>query len=205
MKRFKFLIPLSLCILATTGLIAVFASDHSEAPGTKADISADIADLYAWHEGNKLVAVLTYGGLQATTADQKANYDKDVLYTVHIDNNADNTADIDINVRFGQNAKGEWGMQVENLPGSTGTLNGQVETLIDAGNGLSVFSGLKDDPFFFDLEGFKETLATGTLSFNPKRDSVAGLNVSSIMLEMDLAAASNGSDNLALWATTGRK
>ena len=205
MKRSRYLIALSLCIFGLATIMSVFASDHSEAPGTKADKAADIADLYAWHEGNKLVTVLTYAGLQATTAQQSAIYDDKVLYTVHIDNDGDNQADIDINIRFGKNAKGAWGVQVENLPGSTGSITGPVETSISAGTGLSVFTGLKDDPFFFDLEGFKETLATGTLSFDSSRDSIASLNVSSIVLEMDLAAASNGNDNLALWASTGRK
>ena len=97
------------------------------------------------------------------------------------------------------------GVQVENLPGTTEAVVGAVGEAIDAGNGLSVYAGLKDDPFFFDLEGFNTTLETGTVSFDPKRDSVAGLNVSSIILEMNLAAASNGSEQLAVWASTGRK
>lgn len=194
----------ALCIIAIIG-VAAFAADHSEAPGTKADVAADIADVYAWHEGEKLVAVLTYAGLQATTEGQSATYDKDVLYTVHIDSDGDNASDTDVYVRFGQNGAGDWGVQVENLPGTTEAVVGAVGEAIDAGNGLSVYAGLKDDPFFFDLEGFNTTLETGTVSFNPERDSVAGLNVSSIVLEMDLAAASSGSDKLAVWASTGRK
>ena len=204
MKR---LMLFTLVLAAIIGLI-VYAADHSEAPGTQADNAADIADVYAWHEGNKLIAVITYGGLQATSATQTATYDKDVMYTLHIDTDADDddyTADKNINVRFGKNGAGDWGVQVENLPGATGTVAGAVESTIDAGNGLSVYTGLRDDPFFFDLEGFNQTFATGTVAFDPTRDSVAGLNVSSIVLEMDLAAASNGSEKLAVWASSGRK
>lgn len=201
MKKILVLIAVLTVIV---GLIA-FAADHSEAPATQADNAADIADVYAWHEGNKLITILTYGGLQATSATQTATYNEDVLYTIHIDNNADNTADKNVYVRFGKNGAGDWGVEVKNLPGSTGTVTGAVNGMIDAGNGLSIYTGLRDDPFFFDLEGFNKTLATGTLAFDGTRDSVAGLNVSSIVLEMDLAAASNGSDNLAVWASTGRK
>jgi len=201
MKKFM----ISGLVLVGIAVLIAFAADHSEAPGTQADNAADIADFYAWHEGNKLVAIMTYGGLQATSAEQTATYDENVLYTVHIDSNGDQAADKNVNVRFGKNGAGDWGVQVENLPGATGTVSGAVNGTIDAGNGLSVYTGLRDDPFFFDLEGFNQTLATGTLAFDGTRDSVAGLNVSSIVLEMDLAAASNGSDTLAVWASTGRK
>ena len=37
----------ALCTVAIIG-IAAFAADHSEAPGTKADVAADIADVYVW-------------------------------------------------------------------------------------------------------------------------------------------------------------
>lgn len=201
------LVPLCLGLAVVGALVGILAiaADHSEAPGTRADLAADIADVYVWHQGNKLIAVLTYGGLQATTENQSAVYDEDVLYSIHIDNNADNATDIRVDARFGQNSDGQWGIQVENLPGVDGPVVGAVETVIDAGSGLSVYAGLRDDPFFFDLEGFNQTLATGTLAFDGERDSVASLNVSSIVLEMDLAAATGGSDSLAVWATSGRK
>lgn len=206
MNRSKLAIP---ALVAVTALITLalfaFAADHSEAPGTQADNAADIADFYAWHEGNKLVAIITYGGLQATSDTQTATYDENVLYTVHIDSNGDQVADKNVRVRFGKNGAGAWGVRVDNLPGATDAVIGAANSVIDAGNGLSVYTGLRDDPFFFDLEGFNKTLATGTLAFDGTRDSVAGLNVSSIVLEMDLAAASSGSDKLALWASTGRK
>jgi len=68
-----------------------------------------------------------------------------------------------------------------------------------------VFAGLRDDPFFFDLEGFEQTLQTGAVSFQDTRDSVAGLNCTAIVLEFDRAAALGGSQTLNLWTTTGRK
>jgi len=194
----------ALLALVAIGIYAL-AADHSEAPGTQADQAADIADIYAWHEGNKLNTILTFAGLAAPVAGQSAMYDTDTIYTVHIDNDLDNASDIDVNVRFGKNSKGEWGVKVENLPGVSEAVVGAVETVLDAGNGMSVFAGLRDDPFFFDLEGFQATLMTGTLSFDGTRDSVAGLNSSAIVLEMDLAAARAGNDKLNVWATTGRK
>ncbi len=183
----------------------VFAADHFEAPGTMIDLAGDITDVYAWTSDDKLVAVLDFAGLQG--AGVPATYDPDVLYGIHIDNTApfDNEPDISIWVRFGQNGAGEWGVQVVDLPGADTPIEGAVETTITDSNGLRVFAGLREDPFFFDLDGFKATLMTGTVMMVSTNDSFAGLNVTSIVVEMDAATAGGGSDNIQLWATSGRK
>ncbi len=181
------------------------AADHAEAPGATADQAADIADVYAWHEGNKLITAVTFAGLAAPAENQTGNYDKDVLYQVHIDNDDDNEADISIEVRFGQNKNNNWGVEVKNLPGASGVISGAVETVLSATNDLKVYAGLRDDPFFFDFEGFQQTLATGDLSFDSNRDSFKASNATAIVLEMDLAAASSNGNKLNIWATTGRK
>ena len=182
---------------------SALAADHAEAPGAAADPAADIADLYAWHTTDgKVVAVLTFAGL--TAAGGSATYDEDVLYTLHIDNDADNNPDIDVLVRFGKNGAGDWGVQVENLPGTTAAVSGAVETTLTA-EGQSVFAGLRDDPFFFDLTGFEATLATGDLSFDNTRDSLAGTNVTAVVVTMDAALATGADNTLAIWATSARK
>jgi hypothetical protein len=187
--------------LATSG---VFAADHVEAPGTMADPAGDITDVYAWHtENGTIVAVLDFAGLQE--AGSTGTYDADVLYGIHIDNDGDNEPNIDVWVRFGQNGAGEWGVQAVNVPGSDVPLEGAVATVIDGGNGVQLFAGPRDDPFFFDLDGYQATLMSGTLMFDNTNDTFAGTNVTSIVVEMDAAAAAGGSDTLQVWATTGRK
>jgi hypothetical protein len=167
------------------------------------DPAADIADFYAWHDDNgHVVTIVTFAGL--TAAGGSATWDADVLYGVHIDNNGDNLADHNIWVRFGQDAGGGWGMQVVGLPGGDATVEGNVDMALDAGNGLKAWAGLADDPFFFDLQGFNDTLATGTLSFDPTRDSLAGTNVTAIALTMDEAAARGASTTFDIWTTTAR-
>jgi hypothetical protein len=187
--------------LATSG---VFAADHAEAPGTMADLAADITDVYAWHtENGTIVAVVDFAGLQE--AGSTGTYDADVLYGLHIDNDGDNEPDIDVWVRFGQNGAGEWGVQALNVPGSDVPLEGPVDTVIDGGNGVQLYAGPRDDPFFFDLDGYKATLMSGTLMFDNTNDTFAGTNVTAIVIEMDADAAAGGGDGLQLWATTGRK
>lgn len=181
------------------------ASDHNEAPGVQADGAADIDDIYAWHTGDgKIVAILTFGGPGGHPAGPPDPYDADVLFGIQLDNSGDLTADHTVWVRFGQDDQQNWGVQVEGLPGASGTVSGAVDTVIDAGNGLSVEAGTFDDPFFFDLTGFTDTLNTGTLSFDASRDSFAGKNVHAIIVQMDATAATSGNP-VRIWATSGRK
>ncbi len=125
-------------------------------------------------------------------------YDRDVLYTVHLDRDGDAISDHDIHVRFGDDGEGNHGVQVSNLPGCDGAIEGPVESVLSDGS-LAVFAGLRDDPFFFDLTGFRETLATGALAFDADRDFFAGTNVLAIVLRMDADDAGAGSNQLFLF------
>lgn len=186
--------------LAITSTV-VIASDHDEADTTSLDNpAADIGDMYAFHDDQRLTLILTFDGYKLRS--DAPNYDADVLYGLHVDTNGDNVADHDIWARFGQNGAGEWGVQVEGIPGATAAVVGPVDSMLDDDSGAQVFAGLRDDPFFFDLEGFKDTLMTGTVSFDPARDFVAIKNTLALVVEFDHAAL--GSTDIAVWATTGR-
>ena len=65
-------------------------------------------------------------------------------------------------------------------------------------------AGLFDDPFFFDLQGFRETTSTGTLSFDNTRDFFAGQNVSAVVIEIPTSRIANGTNPVDIWATTAR-
>ena len=179
----------------------VNAADHVDAPTAADDAAADITDLYAWAEGDSVYMVLAFAGL--AEAGEPALYDADVLYGFHIDNDGDAIADKDIWVRFGQADTGEWGMQVVGLAG-TDALIGPVEQTVEGPLGQRAWAGLRDDPFFFDLEGFQDTLGTGTLSFDNSRDFFAGVNVTAIVVQASLDAVSGG-ESFTMWATTRRE
>ena len=182
-------------------------ADHLDPPGRVNDTNkaSDIADFYAWHQGEgvnqKLVIVLTYGG--PTLPGAPATYDANVLYTIHIDSTGNHQADLSIYVRFAQNIAGVWGVQVTNLPGTIAPVIGPANEIIEIGE-VKVYTGLRDDPFFFDLQGYLDTLNTGTLSFDSTRDFFAGSNVTSIVLEMPMQPAVGIGNSLSLWATTAR-
>jgi hypothetical protein len=207
----------------------VTAADHADAPLTTDDVAADIADVYAWHtDSGTLVVVMTFAGLRAAGDDPV--YDADTLYTIHIDNTADpaefpfwqdngndNLSDIDINVRFGQNDIGDWGVQFNDVPGADdATFDGPVQTALTNGT-ATVIAGNFDDPFFFDFEGFLLTrdnllddmspidIGFASLVGGAPVDFFAGTNVMAIVVEIDAATAVNGNaDNvIQVWATTG--
>ncbi len=179
------------------------AADHADAPGTKDDAAADITDVYAWVDGDKVVASIGIAGF--AEAGVPATYDPDVLYTIHVDQDNDNVSDFDVLIQFGQNEAGDWGIRVRDLPGVADDVVGPVETVLEAALGLRVFGGLRGDAFFFDLDGFRMTTMTGDLSFDSTRDSFAGTNVTQIVVEMAVDAVASKSDNLRIWASTGRK
>ena len=196
--------PRILLFLGLTLTGTALAADHNEADGTKADDIADIDDLYAWHTSDgKIVVVLTVGGPGAEAGEVLPDFDGQVIYGVHIDDTGDAIPDHDIWIRFGQNGAGAWGVQFTGIPGSTATVDGAVMTQLDAGGGLKAIAGVYDDPFFFDFQGLQDTLATGTISFNSKRDSFAGMNVNAIAFEMDASALS--STSFKIWSSSGRK
>ena len=144
---------------------------------------------------------MTFAGIGATTGEPVL--DADVIYGIHIDRDNDQVADANIWVRFAQNSAGQWGVQVTDVPGAAGPVSGAVGTVIEADD-IKLWAGHADDPFFFDLTGFQDTLATGTLSFTAT-DALAGLNVSAFVLDVDAAAIAEGQPRVDLWTTTGRK
>ena len=191
------------CILAASPSLA---ADHGEAPLVQNDPAADLADVYAWHDASnsKLIAIITFDGRKSPAQGQQGTYDPGVIYTVHIDNTGDFISDIAIDTQFAMDTQGRWGLMVSNLPGAGAPVIGPVEKKIMVNPKCRVFAGLRDDPFFFDVQGFVETLQTGTLSFVGNRDGFAATNATAIALEMDLGAALGGASTLNLWATTAR-
>lgn len=194
-------------------VVHIDAADHLDPPGRTnpmamgMDRNADIADLYAWHRGTgaaaTLVTALTFAGPSDPVAGQEIPCDRDVLYTVHIDNDDDNVADFDVEARFGHDDVGNCFVRVSNAPGATAPIEAPVELVTTRGD-VKVFAGLRDDPFFFDLTGFQETLAMGTLRFVNDRDTFARKNGGALVLEFPLPATLEGGTALRVWATTAR-
>jgi hypothetical protein len=189
------------------------AADHLDPPARVdpaaggADRNADIADVYAWHQGDgaarTLVMALTFAGPNLPAAGQALPCDRDVVYTLHIDNTGDGVAEHAVNVRFGRDDRSNCFVRFDGVPGLGAPVVGRVERTINAG-GVRFFAGLRDDPFFFDLQGFRETLMMGTPRFVNDRDFFARKNDSAVVIELPLAAAIAAGSSVRVWATTAR-
>ena len=79
-------------VFLVAGAVGIaYAADHLDPPDRVVlGDAADIGDLYAWAANGSLNVILTFGGPLAPVADQAGAYDADVLYGIHIDNDADN-------------------------------------------------------------------------------------------------------------------
>jgi hypothetical protein len=177
--------------------VSVGASDHLDAPGVKADGRTDLNDLYAFQSPanpDNAVLVMTVNplaGLQnGTTFHPKAKY------FFNIDNDGDAVEDTVVKVQFGKvKADGTQQMHVDvSGPNGSAAGNGTAGQTIAISGGGRATAGTYDDPFFFDLEGFKNGFAfDGT-------DFFAGLNVSAIVVELPRSLL--GSGTLGIWSQT---
>ena len=205
--------------LALAGLLAaatafwatdwtVLAADHLDPPArtdpavdSTPDKAADIADVYMWHTDTDVVIAVTFAGPSSATLP--ATYDRDVLFTINISNAGLPTdPEIQVRFRFGQDANGNWGIQLTGLPDAPDPLVGAVEQTLTR-NGMLIRAGLYDDPFFFDLQGFRDTKSTGNLSIRNDRNFFAGLNDTAIVLQFPIPLV-KGTAPLNVWVTTAR-
>jgi hypothetical protein len=184
------------------------AADHLDPPertniGTMSDTAADIADVFLWNTASTVTVAVTGAGPKE--AGIPATYDTDVVYVVHLSNDGDPTTDeATINVRYGKNPSGDWGVQFQGIPSLTAPLQGPVQTILTQGEVVKATAGLFDDPFFFDLQGFNDTKATGTLSITNTRNFFAGKNDTSFVVEFPRSAIESAGHPITGWVETRR-
>ena len=187
-----------------------FSADHLDPPArtdpavdTTPDTPADIADLYAFSDATNAYFAVSFAGPQV--AGVPAFYDRDVLYTLNVSTSAPATsADVSMRFRFGPATNGTGsGISVENVPGVNGAIVGKVEQILSK-DGVRVYAGLRDDPFFFDLQGFKDTRATGTLKFDKTRNFFANKNDTIFIIEIPKSRLGGNANSIDAWTTTAR-
>lgn len=212
--------------------VAVMSADHAESPGADADPAGDLADIFIFpspEAANKMVGAITFGGRPAPRSRIDGSFycDTNVLYTLNIDRaNAagafDNVPDIKVFVRFARSNPDTCGVQLENVPGAGGTFSGSIEQVFSSPSGIRAFAGLRNDPFFFDAEGYNAMVASFAapgqsgdpvgafgLGTRPRRDSFAFRNVSAVVFEMDLntlaPSVGGARPQIRVWGTTARR
>ena len=210
--------------LASVAVIAcaasyLIAADHIDAPAVTGT-GSDITDFYAFQSpanANNMVFVVNVQGLLAPAATAAASFDEEVMIEINIDNSStkDNMEDLVIQATFDNGKMKVYGPSAPIDKGLTSTLlstaavEANVTTygstaVIGEANGIKVFAGPRDDPFFFDLNQFKAIIGGTATSFNnPGTDAFAGTNVLSVVVEVPKTMLGTGSINA--WATSNRK
>ena len=137
--------------------------------------------------------------------NRAAFYDRNVLYKVNISTAApDDTAEIVIRVRFAPGQRpNEFGVRYEGIPGVTGTIEGPVETTLEK-DGVQTRAGLFDDPFVFDLQGFREIRPSGQVRFNNTRDFFHTQNDTGFVISLPQNRVAGGTGTIRVWSNTGR-
>lgn len=144
------------------------SADHLDSPATKLDGTVDINDLYAWMDGNNFVMALTVLPVAPVTG---AKFSDKVQYVFHTQSGATfGTTSTDFNVicTFDTAQKIQcWAGTDEYVTGDASATTG----LSSSDGKFKVFAGVRADPFFFNLSGFNNTVATiksvaGSLTFD---------------------------------------
>jgi hypothetical protein len=155
------------------------SADHLDSPKVKLDPTSDINDLYAWMDGNNLVLALTlFPAATGAPADAGpdagaiSKFSNAVQYVIHTSSGptfGTSTAKEDVICTFDVSQKIScWVGTDEYVTGDASQTTG----LASADGKVKVFAGIRADPFFFNLDGFKHTVATvesaaSTLTLDP--------------------------------------
>jgi hypothetical protein len=152
-------------LIATGALVACLlcrtagAADHADGPRASADPSADITDVFAWVSPNAARLNLVMDLVRNATPASR--FSDSVQYVFHTTSRARFGAtpsdEVDIVCTFNpaQKIRCQAGGELV-VAGDASGVNG----IASANGKLRVFAGLRDDPFFFNLAGFRATART---------------------------------------------
>ena len=157
-------------IASTVGLLGVqhvYASDHADTPQIAASPGTDLTDVYMFPSptnANNVVLAMNVHPLITPSTKNSTTFDPNVLYQFKIDNNLDGKEDRVIQVWFEGTGSSQIahvaGPVVPSFPGTTNaqmnpySVTGSFGTTFSPTSGMQVFTGVREDSFFFDLEQF---------------------------------------------------
>ena len=184
-------------------------SDHLDVPDLKPPMNAslDITDMYVFQKPedvNKSILVFNVNPVAPTFADAFAS---DAIYELKVDTNADVVAEIAYRFTFSPKEHGVQTATVRRVSGQQASGTGKEgdilfqnvpvafgEEFTVAENGeYRFFVGMRSDPFFFDLDGYKNGMQfTG-------KDTFLDKNVFSMVLELPNSALGSN-PRVGIWA-----
>ena len=204
----------------------IFAADHIDAPAVTgagpSSLNNDITDIYAFQspaDNSKMVFVMNTHGLLSPAASATATFPSNVMFEFNIDNTGDNVEDLVIQCLVQNGKMRVYGPVAVGTPGLTSTVKTtgpMTEVAVTSyasatpltatnANGIKVFAGPRDDPFFFDFVRYNMVLANPVIGFSPTgSDTFAGSNVMSIVVEVPKALLGTAA-TIGVWGETKSK
>jgi hypothetical protein len=196
----------------------------------------DINDVYAFpgSSADRIALVLTTSSPITPAQGPTAAFDPNLLYQLKIDNTGDGVEDRVFQITFsGTGTNQQVSVRGPVSPAQPGTMNtlvsqgpvvtGATNTSLGSATGTQVFAGLRDDPFFLDLEQFFRIIpdrkpASGPLSQLPDTPSASAfrpagqavdylrsLNTLAIVIELPTSQlTSGGNAKIGVWGTISR-
>lgn len=212
-------IMLATALSVAVGGSILWAADHIDSPAVT-NQSSDITDVYAFRgaDANNIVFVANTQGLLSPSATGAAKFDANTLIEFNVDNNNDNIEDLVIQAIYDGSKMKFYGPVAPSEKGTRSRLEGAAtaevavtaygSTAVTAtgSNGIKVFAGPRDDPFFFDLDQFKKIIGGTATSFNnPGNDTFKGTNVLSIVVEVPKTLLGASAGKVNMWVETKKK
>ncbi|MGQ0704331.1 MAG: DUF4331 family protein [Gemmatimonadales bacterium] len=228
---------LAIAALALGTGAVVLASDHQDSPNVELNPLQDMTDVYVFPSpaAGRIVLVMNTRAFLTPGASASAGFDPNQLYQFKIDNTGDASEDRVIQLTFngtgasqtvevrGPIAPPVLGAMANTVSSVDPVLEGALNANLGGPNGLQVFVGVRDDPFFLDLEQFFRIIpdrrpSTGPLSQLPASPSagafrpagqaqnyIAGFNVLTIVVELPVSQlTAGGGGKLGIWGTISR-
>jgi len=225
-----------LVVATAISAATLFASDHQDTPEVELSPRMDINDVYAFPgaSADRIVLVLTTSSPITPAQSASASFDPNLLYQLKIDNTGDGVEDRVLQFTFtgtganqqiqvrGPVAPAAVGM-INNVVDASPSLTGAVNSTLGSATGLQVFAGLRDDPFFLDLEQFFRIVpdrkpVSGPLSQLPETPSASawrpvgqavdylrGINTLAIVVELPVSMlTAGGQPKIGVWGTISR-
>lgn len=212
-------------ILLAAALFAVQAADHRDSPSAVAEPAADIADIFAWTSSDTRHINLALTMPSALFSDA-------VQYVIHVESMSaygETGSEIRIICTF------EVDQSLQCWVGDEDYVAGDASSeigLVSSSGRIRAFAGQRDDPFFFNSSGLRNTLdtveaalpsldfdgagcpivdeATSAALIDSLRDggnavdNFRGETAASLVLQIDAELLTGGGPILAVWASTHR-
>ena len=214
MKTFrKFAIFAVVILSLVLGLAALSAgaADHLDAPTVQTDGRLDINDVYAFTHGDNTVLAMTVNPAAGVLSPTTLRATPGARYEFNIDNDGDLRADIMLLIRPDKvRANGSQKVNLYWKDLNTGRQRriaaGMSDKNLAIKTGGWFYTGLRDDPFFFDLQAFRDQVggAGGSRTFCDANtvDFFAGLNATAIIIEIPSDQLTANDSKINVWART---